>query len=309
MTTQQGPVRCARRVRTVAVAGLCLFVPAGLVCQDVQPRVYTPAPVGVNLITLGYGYSAGAVLFDKTIPIEDAEADIHSLNLAYSRSIGLLGMAGRVDVAVPFVIGDWEGAVTQTFQTASRNGFADPVLRFAVFFVGAPALKREEFAVFRPKTIVGATLRAGVPLGQYDPTRLVNLSSHRWTLSPQLGVSHLAGRFILEASAGVWLFTDNGEFLGTSTQAQDPLYTFQAHVGYRFPRGLWIAASSRQSLGGAIRIDGGDKLAIEANNRVGLTLGVPIGRRYAIRLAATTGVTATVGNDYRTVAAAWQMVF
>jgi len=286
-----------------------LLVPLTVLGQDVQPRVYAPAPVGVNLLTLGYAYSHGAVLFDKTISIEDAIADIHSLNLAYSRSIGVLGAAGRLDVAVPFVIGDWQGTVEETYQTTSRTGFADPVLRVAVFFIGAPALSRAEFAGFRPRTTVGAMLRVGVPLGQYDATRLINLGSHRWTFSPQLGISHLAGRVFLEANAGVWLFTDNEAFLETGTRSQDPLFTIQAHVGYRVRRGLWLAVSSRQSLGGAASVDGGDKLAIEANNRIGLTVAVPIAGWVSLRLVGTTGVTATVGNDYRTVTVAWQMVF
>jgi hypothetical protein len=118
----------------------------------------------------------------------------------------------------------------------------------------------------------------------------------------------LAGRLLLEAYAGAYFFTDNDEFLGTSTLSQDPLFTFQVHVGYRFRRGFWLAASSRQSLGGATEIDGGDKLASEANNRVGLTLAVPIAGRYALRFVATTGITATVGNDYSTFAVAWQVV-
>jgi hypothetical protein len=308
MTSRRSPVSSARRAHAAALAGLCLLLPLELRGQDVQPRVYAPAPVGANAVTLAYAFSSGAMLFDRTIPIEDAEADIHSVTTAYSRSVNVFGMAGRADVAVPFVIGQWEGDVDRTFRATSRTGFGDPVLRFAVFFVGAPALRREEFAGFRPKTIVGATLRLGVPVGQYDPSRLINLSSHRWTFSPQLGVSHLAGRFFLEANAGIWLFTDNGAFLGTSVQSQDPLYTLQAHVVYRFPRGWWLAASSRQSLGGAVRVDGGDKLTVEANNRVGLTLGIRVSSRYSLRLAATTGVTATVGNDYSTVVAAWQMV-
>jgi hypothetical protein len=308
MTSRRSPVSSERGAHTAALAGLCLLLPIALLGQDVQPRVYAPAPVGVNVVTLGYAFSTGAMLFDKTIPIEDAQADIHSITAAYSRSIAVFGMAGRADVAVPFVVGHWEGAVDRTFRATSRTGFGDPVLRLAVFFVGAPALRKEQFAGFRPKTIVGATLRLSVPLGQYDPARLVNLSSHRWTFSPQLGVSHLAGPFFLEANAGIWLFTANGAFLGTSVQSQDPLYTFQAHVVYRFPHGWWLAASSRQSLGGAVRVDGGDKLAIEANNRVGLTLGIRVSGRYSLRLAATTGVTATVGNDYSTVLIAWQMV-
>jgi hypothetical protein len=299
----------SRRRSAAALAGFWVLLGTRVEAQDVQPRVYTPAPVGVNLVTVAYTYSTGALLVDKTIPIEGAESDIHGLALAYSRSIGILGMAGRADVLVPFAAGEWVGEVDRTSQTTSRTGVGDPVVRFAVFFLGAPALNREEFAGFRPKTIVGATLRLGVPLGQYDATRLINLGSHRWTVSPQLGVSHLAGRIFLEATAGVWLFSDNGAFLGTSTMSQDPLVTIQGHVGYRVPRGLWIAASSRQSLGGAVSVDGGERQVMEANNRVGVTLGVPLGRRYALRFAGTTGLTTTVGNDYRTVSALWQVVF
>jgi hypothetical protein len=155
---------------------------------------------------------------------------------------------------------------------------------------------------------VGATLRLRVPLGQYDPNKLVNLGSNRWVFSPQLGVSYLNGSILLEAYAGAYFFTDNDEFLGTSTSSQDPLFAFQVHVGYRFRRGFWLAASSRQSIGGETEVDGGDKLAPEANNRVGLTLAVPVAGRYALRFAATTGITATVGNDYSTFAVAWQLV-
>ena len=147
--------------------------------QDVQPRVYTPAPVGVNLATLGYSYSNGAVLFDKTIPIEDAVGSIHSIAAGYSRSAGIAGMASRVDVVQPFVTGQWEGLVQGEHVTTSRTGFADPTLRLVLGIVGAPALSPSEFAEFEPKTVVGATVRVRFPIGQYDPNRLINLGSNR----------------------------------------------------------------------------------------------------------------------------------
>jgi hypothetical protein len=147
-----------------------------------------------------------------------------------------------------------------------------------------------------------------IPLGQYDAFKIVNLGSNRWVISPQLGVSHVGGRLLLEAYAGAYLFTDNHEFLGASTLSQAPLFTFQLHVGYRIRRGFWLAASTRQSLGGATTVDGGDKLTPESNNRVGLTLALPIASRYALKLVATTGLTATVGNDYTTVAVVLQIV-
>jgi hypothetical protein len=101
--------------------GLCLLIPITLNAQDVQPRVYAPAPIGVNLLTLGYAFSTGSVLFDKTVPIDNATGDIHSINIAFSRSIAILGMAGRADVVVPFVTGDWEGDVAKSEQRTSRT--------------------------------------------------------------------------------------------------------------------------------------------------------------------------------------------
>ena len=290
-------------------AGLLLLVSTVLTAQDVQPRVYAPAPIGVNLLTLGYAYSSGSVLFDKTVPVDNATGTIHSLNAAYSRSIALFGMAGRADVAVPIVTGNWQGEVDESMQSTSRTGIGDPVLRYALFITGAPAQTTDEFAGFQPKTIVGLTMRVHLPLGQYETSKIINLGSNRWVFSPQIGVSHAVRNFTFEAYAGVWLFTKNKEYLGTKVQAQNPLTTLQVHISYLFRNGIWIAASSRQSLGGAVTIDGGDKLEPETNNRLGLACSIPVKPGYVLKLVATTGVTATVGNDYSTAAVVGQVVF
>lgn len=291
----------------VFIFGMCAA--AEISGQDVQPRVYTPAPVGVNLTTLGYSYSTGSVLFDKTVPIDDAVGEIHSLVAGYSRSVGVGELAGRIDVALPFVVGDWEGSVEREARTTSRAGFADPGIRLVLGIIGAPALTPGEFSRFRPRTILGATARIGVPLGQYDSDRLINLGSNRWTFSPQVGLSQFLGKLLLEAYAGAWFFTRNDDFLDGLTLSQEPLFTFQVHVGYRFRRGLWIAASSRQSFGGATSIDGGEAMARESNNRIGITLAIPVGSRYSLKIAGTTAATSTAGNDYDTIVAAWQAVF
>jgi hypothetical protein len=302
-------LRNALRPCAAILLGIGILAVGELPGQDVQPRVYTPAPVGVNLATLAYAFSTGPVLFDKTIPIDEAEGDIHSISAGYSRSFGVAGRAGRVDVALPFVIGDWEGTVLGESQSTSRTGLGDPTLRLVVAVAGAPALSSDEFAGFEAKTVVGVTVRVGVPLGLYDSSRLINLGSNRWTISPQVGVSHATGSFLFEGYAGAWFFTHNTAFLGTRTLVQDPLFTFQVHAAYRFRPGLWLAVSSRQSLGGATAAAGAGRLDPESNSRVGLTLALPIEGRYSLRLVGTTGVTATVGNEYNTFVVVWQAMF
>jgi hypothetical protein len=192
-----------RPAQIVLIVTLGVAAPTVVGAQDVQPRVYTPAPVGVNALTLNYAFSTGGVLFDKTVPVENVVGDVHSFSPAYSRTLGVFGLSARADIATPFVIGEWTGDVDVPGDTTtSRTGFGDPLARFALFFVGAPARSPEEFVQMKTRTVVGATVRVRVPLGQYDADRFINLGSNRWAFSPQIGVSHIAaGRFLLRPTA------------------------------------------------------------------------------------------------------------
>jgi len=292
-----------------AILGLFILFNSSLKAQDVQPRVYAPSPTGVNLFTFGYANSSGDMLFDRTIPIENVQADIHSFSASYSRSTALFGQAGRFDVSVPLVAGSWEGEILEQTQSTSRFGMGDPVLRYALFVTGAPGLTKEEFAGFSPKTIIGISMRITVPLGQYDPEKLINLGSNRWVFSPQIGIRHSIGRLVFEGYTGVWFFTDNRDFLGSQVRSQEPLYTFQLHTSYEFDNGMWIAVSTRQSLGGVVKVEDGDRLDPESNNRIGLSFSMPVKPRYFLKLFGTTGTTATVGNNYDTIGLAWQVLF
>jgi hypothetical protein len=280
-------------------------VPGVAVAQDVEPRFLTPAPVGMNGAGLGYAFSTGAVLLDKTIPVEDLDGDIHTVSAAFARFFGLFGMTSRADLLVPFATGDWTGELSGIDTVRSATGFGDPVVRAAVFFVGAPALSAPDLAALDPQTVAGLSLRVRVPLGQYDNDKLINLGTNRWTFSPKLGVAHRAGRFVLELYGAVWLFTDNTDFLDGNTQSQDPLVALQAHVSYRFKRGFWLAASTRQSFGGAASINGAEETTPESNNRLGVTLAIPLGHN-VLKFAFTTPLSTAAGNDYNTFYAVWQ---
>ncbi len=293
--------------RTLLAGWLLVFTvfPSVARCQDVDPRFLVPAPVGTNFAALAYSFSSGAVLADKTVPIEDVDGDVHLVGPAIGRFFGFFGVTSRADVVIPVGTGTWYGEFEGRDTTTTRVGFADPMLRFTVFFAGAPAMKRQEFARYKEKTVAGATLRLRVPLGQYDSSKLINLGTNRWMFSPRLGVSHRAGRFVLEGYGSAWLFTDNNEFSGDNTLAQDPLFALQAHVAYAFRPGLWVALSSRQSFGGGTSVNGSPTEPL-TNNRIGVTVAIPIARRHGIRFAFTTGVVTRTGNDYNTFAAVWQ---
>jgi hypothetical protein len=289
---------------------MCLFAALAppLPAQDVQPHTLSPAPVGSNLGSLAYSFSTGAVLTDKTIPVQDIDGDIHTFAGAYGHAFGLFGLAAKADVIVPFTTGRWSGRIeeVQLDSTVSRTGFGDPITRFMFFFVGAPALTGPEFVKHRARTVAGASLRLRVPLGQYDRTKIINIGTNRWMLSPRVGVSQGFGRLVTELYAAGWFFTDNPEYLGTKVQSQDPLATFQLHFIWVFGPGLWAAASTRQSFGGQVYVNGEASGEGQTNNRIGVALTIPVSRRQGVKVAFTFGLSTAAGNDYNTFAGAWQ---
>jgi hypothetical protein len=73
--------------------------------------------------------------------------------------------------------------------------------------LGAPALSRDEFEHAPRGPIVAAHLSIMAPLGEYDATSLVNLGYNRWSVKPEIGLSHSFGRWTVDGSVGTWLFT------------------------------------------------------------------------------------------------------
>ncbi len=63
------------------------FHPGSACAQSLEPRAYANIPVGMNFLMLGYGYQWGNVLFDPSVPIQGASAEIHTTFLAYVRSL------------------------------------------------------------------------------------------------------------------------------------------------------------------------------------------------------------------------------
>jgi len=62
-----------------------------LSAQELVPGAYTPAPVGVNLLTLSSAYNSGDVSFDPSLPVEDASARITAGSVGYARTFGFQG--------------------------------------------------------------------------------------------------------------------------------------------------------------------------------------------------------------------------
>ncbi|MCJ7753807.1 MAG: hypothetical protein MUP13_04535, partial [Thermoanaerobaculales bacterium] len=59
--------------------------------QELIPAAYTPAPYGINLLSLATTYNSGDLAFDPSGPIEDASAKIFSSTLGYARTLKVAG--------------------------------------------------------------------------------------------------------------------------------------------------------------------------------------------------------------------------
>lgn len=274
--------------------------------QDLEPRAYSAAPVGMNFAVAGYAYSTGNVVTDPSLPISDVEANINGIVLGYVRTFGLLGRQASSGVVVPYLWGNASGNVGEERREITRSGLGDLRARVSVNLLGVPALSQQEFAKRRPRTSLGASLIVGAPTGQYDPTRLINLGTNRWSFKPELGLAQPMGPWVFELYGGCWFYTANDDFFGGVRRTQAPLGVIQAYVSYTFRPGLWLSFNGTWYSGGATTLDGVAKDDRQDNTRVGVTLAVPLGRHQAIKVGYATGATTRLGQNFDTYAVLWQ---
>jgi hypothetical protein len=274
--------------------------------QDIEPRSFSNAPVGVNFLIGGYAYTRGGIAFDTALPITDPNLETSSAVVGYARVLDLWGKSAKFDVIVPY---SW---LSGTAQLAGRpqerevDGLADPRFRLSVNFIGAPALDLKDFHAYQQDLIVGASLQVSVPAGQYDPSKAVNLGSNRWWFKPELGLSKAIGNWTLELTGAVTIYTENHDFFNGHTRAQDPLYSTQAHAIYSFPRGIWGSLDLTYYTGGRTTIDGERNFDLQQNWRLGGTLALPVDLHNSVKLYASRGVSSRTGNDFDLLGIAWQ---
>lgn len=296
--------------------GLSLLLAAGSASaagQDLAPRAYLITPVRSNSVTFAYSYNTGELLFEGTLPITDASARLHVPAVAWYRSFGLFGRSANALATLPYGHGLFEGKFVGSQRDAPRSGLFDVQARFTVNLAGGPAMGLDEFRQWRQKTLVGLSLKVIAPTGQYDPTKLINLGSNRWSFKPELGLSHRRGRFIFDVYGGLWLYTENPDFFGrnelvagTHAQTQAPIFAVETHVSYDVKPRLWFALDGNFWYGGRTSVDGVENPAtLQRSSRVGASASFPVSRRNSVKVSYARGAFIRFGGDYDVYSAAW----
>lgn len=282
--------------------------------QDLAPRAYVITPLRSNAITLTYTFNDGSLLLEGAAPITGASARISLPIFSYYHSFSFLGRSANFTAFLPYGVGHFQGKVLGAETYAYRSGLLDSGYRLSVNLKGAPALSLQDFRKWRQKRLLGVSLRAVAPTGQYDPTKLINWSSNRWSFRPEVGYSERWGNWLLDIYGGVWFFTRNPEFFsrnpyypGTQYQTQDPIGSVEMHLSYDVKPRLWASLDGNFWYGGRTSLNGVENPATrQTNSRIGLTGSVPLTKHQSIKFSYNTGSYIRFGGDYLNLSIAWQ---
>lgn len=299
-------IRCLiANPRCIIPLGLATMTGAVAHAQDLEPRAYSNAPIGLNFVITGFGHASGSVLTDPALPIDNGNVETNFAVLAFAHTLDFFGQSAKVDLVQGYGNLLGEADINGIHRVRDVTGLTDPLLRLSVNFFGSPALTMEEFKDYQQDLVVGGSLRIGVPVGDYDDDKLANIGGNRWMFKPEFGVSKAIGPWTLELTPAVNLFLDNNHFYGGQSRSQDPVFSTQASASYTFKAGMWAALATTYFTGGQTTVNGVTNDDKQEGLRLGLTVAMPISRSQSIKLYANTGFSRG-DNDYNALGIAWQ---
>jgi len=300
-----------RLFRVALIMVVLLSVSSDLCAQDTEPRRWAQMPSGLNFVGVGASYTQGDIFLDPVLLAEDVTFEIAGTSLAYIRSFGMFGKSARVDVAVPYASGRWEGLVDGVYTSVRRRGFMDPRIRLSMLLYGGPAESRSEFGKSeKSNTVVGAAVAIKLPYGHYLEDRLINLGQNRWMIRPQLGVTHSRNKWTYELTGSVFIYGDNDDFWSGNKLESDPLYALQGHLVYKFRPGLWASLSTAYGSGWQATINGLPKDNDASNWVTALSAGIPLSRTQGVKISWFRFRSQTdTGSDLDSLIVGWSMMF
>lgn len=298
---------CSVRRVVVLLFIVCLDPNLGH-AQALTPRAYIISPIHGNAITLGYSLSDGTVLLDGLVPITDGMARLNTPVFSYFHTLSFFGRSANVTALLPYTIGHIRGKVQGTETMVYRSGLGASAFRFSVNLKGGPAMTSEEVSSSRQKTLVGVSMILGAPTGQYDPTRLVNIGTNRWSFKPELGFSRRWGEWLLDAYGGAWFFTTNSRFFpGTNNQSQETIGVAEMHLSYDVKSGFWASIDGNFWYGGRTIVNGIENGAtLQKNSRLGVTCAIPVGKHETLKFSYSRGAYVRFGGNFQNLSIGWQ---
>ena len=302
-------------ILAVVIAGMVGVCPTqALFAQDLAPRAYVVGPIHINAVTLTYTSLDGGVLFNNVLPITDSNATIHVSAVTFYHSMDIFGRSANFTASLPYGVGNFEGTYIDNTKKQYHSGLLDPIFRFSINLAGGPAMTVEEYKSWRQKTILGASLKVVVPLGQYDGSKFINNGTNRWTFKPQLGYSRRLGHWVIDGYGAVWFFTTNKEFFshnaivpGDQSLSQQPIGDFETHLSYNVTPRLWVSLDGSVWFGGSTSLNGVRTPGTgQLSSLIGATFSFPRGKHQSIKISYDDTDYVKFGGSYQRVSVGWQ---
>lgn len=159
-------------------------------------------------------------------------------------------------------------------------------------------MKMAEFRNWQQGLVIGTSLLASIPVGDYTSRQVINAGANRWMLRPGLGMSYRMDRWQFEFKGEISFFEDNDDFYNGIKSEQDPLYAVSSHLIFDLRKGRWISLDANYFWGGESKKNGLRVDDRQDNSRLGLTFSMPITPKFSIKLFASEGVATRIGNDF-----------
>ena len=130
----------------------------------------------------------------------------------------------------------------------------------------------------------------------------------RWTVRPQLGVTHTRNAWTYELTGSVFIYSDNDDLNGQNLE-WDPLWAIQGHLIRSLGKGRWASLSSAWGAGADVRIDGVDRPQATENWLIALAYGMPLSPRHSFKIAWVRGQTQRKeGSDFDSLSVGFSWV-
>jgi len=249
-----------RLLALIAFPAALLLISGPANAQDDGARAYWKGRASTNVMSFQYLnmnlQASDALQFDPghfIYPGADAEANIFIAN--WARHMTLLDrpsvlnvtlVGGSVGVDFDTTITPPEflppGVVPGVSLSQSASGFADPSVQLDMNLFGTPPINAIfDYLNYEPTWTLDAAVMLGLPLGQYDSSKVANLGLNRvytriaFPFKYHFRVFSPGYMSSFELVPSVWLFAENDDFVGRELE-NDPMLQVEAHWTHDFTR-------------------------------------------------------------------------
>ena len=289
------------RIRPWIVVAVILGMLSSMAANaQVPPRFYWKTLQGTNAVpVIAMSVSGNTNPLDPSHNFDPSVSLSADIAIAgYAKMFPVWNKAAMLAVLLP--MGRIEGEFLAGREASS--GFGDPMVEFNINLIGPPPIMNlPDMLRYEPGFSLDLVVDVTFPLGQYDNTQSLNLGQNRWygrigtPIIWQLGPWIPASRTTLEIYPSVWLFGDNGDFVGDNLSS-DPTFELEVHLTRNLTSKFWGSLDATYSSSGDATISSATTSVTTSGSDMTL-VGFTLGYQLNDSLQLTIGYKSTLNNN------------